>query len=78
MTELSQLKRDFLRQDENGVEKWCNNLIICFKELNEIALAKFTAEKYTIQDARNQQKPTEYVQTITCHAKRADIESTYN
>lgn len=53
MIKLSQSKQDFLQQNENGIEEWCISLISWFKELNGIALAKLTVEKYTIQDACN-------------------------
>lgn len=78
MAELTDEQRRFLRKDTNGVDEWCSMLIERFKELNAVALAKLTSEKYTIRDTRNRRQPPEYVQAIIRHAKGAGIACTYN
>ena len=77
-SELSNLERIGLRNDENGVEEWCQALKNRFKESAAVSLASLTSTKYTMADARNHREPAAYVQTILRHAKSANIESVEN
>ena len=77
-SELFNLERVDLQNNENSVEEWCQTLKNWFKKSAAVTLVSLTSIKYTITDAQNHWEPFIYVQTILCHVKSVNIESVEN
>ena len=77
-SELFNLERVGLQNNENSVKEWCWALKNWFKKSASVVLVSLTSTKYTMTDAQSHWEPSVYVQTILHHAKSVNIDSVEN
>ena len=73
-TELSDLEKAGLKYAQNGVEEWTKALIQRFKDAPSVALRKLQAERYSLNDARNNRNVRSYVAAVMRHSKAAELD----
>ena len=78
ISELFNLKRIGLQNNENSVKKWCWALKNWFKKSAAVTLISLTFTKYIMTDIKSHCEPFVYVQTILYHAKFANINNIEN
>ena len=78
ISELFNLEKIELQNNENSVKEWCWAFKNQFKNSAAVILISFTFIKYTMTDAQNHWKSSIYIQIILHYVKLVNIKSVEN
>ena len=71
--QLTHINKIKLRNDSNGVKKWCDALKIKFRDSSKKSLILLKAIRYIIKNARNKKNSINYVFNIVLNNKNVNI-----
>ena len=75
-TNISNVVRQGLRYDPDGVRSWCDALEERFRDPPGKSLTLLEKIRYTVKDVRNRRDPADYVASIVVNGKNASIAPT--
>ena len=65
-----------LRNDTNGINKWCNALEIRFRDSPSRLLLIVEAIRYIVKDVRVKKDPVDYITSILVYSKNTNLAPT--